>query len=159
MENILILGVGNILYTDEGIGVKCVELLQEHYSFPENVTLSDGGTLGINLMKDLMAHERVYVLDAVLGTGQPGDVYRLTGEDLRKSLSFTDSMHGTDLVDTLLMCEIAGSRPETVVLGMEPFDYQTMSIELSEPVRNSLPKLVDALLAELRAIGLEPQPR
>ena len=153
-EKILVLGVGNILFTDEGIGVKAVEYLQAHYTFPENVELMDGGTLGMGLMNALMSCDIVYVLDAVLGGDAPGSIYRLTGEDLRKSIAFRDSMHQIDLVDTLLLCELAGHRPDAVVLGMEPIDYQTMAIELSPLAQERLPLLAGLLVEELGKRGI-----
>lgn len=152
---VLILGVGNILFTDEGIGVRAVEYLDERYEFPENVKLLDGGTLGLGLMNAMMDSDFVFVLDAVLGNDHPGSIYRLSGDGLRKSISFRDSMHQTDLVDTLIFCELAGHRPEALVLGMEPFDYQTMQAELSPVAKKSLPRLADTLLSELRAMGIE----
>lgn len=155
MERILILGVGNILFTDEGIGVRAVEWLQEHYVFPENVTLTDGGTMGIGLMDALLQTDRVYVLDAVLGDEKPGSVYRLTDNDLRKSMSFRDSLHQTDLVDTLIYCDILGHRPEGVVFGMEPSDYQTMQLELSPVCREALADLARTLVDELRGLGMD----
>lgn len=155
MERILILGVGNILFTDEGIGVRALEWLQGHYVFPENVTLVDGGTLGMGLMDALLQTDRVYVLDAVLGDGKPGSVYRLTDNDLRKSMSFRDSLHQTDLVDTLIYCDILGHRPEGVVFGMEPFDYQTMQLGLSPVCLDALPALARTLVEELRGLGMD----
>lgn len=155
MERILILGVGNILFTDEGIGVRSLEWLQEHYAFPENVTLVDGGTLGIGLMDALLQCDRVYVLDAVLGGGEPGSIYRLTDNDLRKSMSFRDSLHQTDLVDTLIYCDILGHRPEGVVFGMEPFDYNTMELGLSPVCAEAVPALARKLVDELRELGMD----
>jgi hydrogenase maturation protease len=128
---ILVLGVGNILFTDEGIGVRAVEELTRLYDFSDNVTLMDGGTLGTRLMDPIMDSDLLIVVDAVLGDGPAGSVYRLVGEDLRKSLAFKDSMHQTDLVDTLVMCDIVGNRPEAVIVGMEPEDFHTMALELS----------------------------
>lgn len=83
MEKILVLGVGNILYTDEGLGVRALEMARERWEFPENVTLLDGGTLGMALMDALTSCDIVFVLDAVLGGGEAGAIYRLTGDDLQ----------------------------------------------------------------------------
>ena len=87
MKHILILGVGNILFTDEGIGVRALEWLQEHYAFPENVTLVDGGTLGMGLMDALLKCDYVYVLtprgqiiDLVTGATPLDFAYRLHSE-------------------------------------------------------------------------------
>lgn len=158
-KKILILGVGNILYTDEGVGVRAVERLIETYDFSDNVTLMDGGNLGMRLMQPLMESDYAIVLDAVLGGDVPGSVYRLTGDDLRKSLAFKDSMHQSDLVDTLIYCELIGKRPETVVVGMEPFDYETMAVELSPTVAERLPLMLDVALKELAAAGGTATPK
>lgn len=156
---ILVLGVGNILYSDEGVGVRCVEQLEAEYDFSENVTLMDGGTLGSRLMDPIMQSDLLIVADAVLGDGGPGSVYRLTGEDLRQSLSFRNSMHQTDLVDTLIYCELAGHRPDAVVVGIEPVDYHTMALELTEPMRGSLQGMKQAVLEEIEKAGGSYAPR
>jgi hydrogenase maturation protease len=152
-KKILVLGVGNILYTDEGLGVKAVKQLEEMYDFSDNVSLMDGGTLGMKLMDSMMDSDYLIVVDAVLGGSDPASVYRLTGEDLRKSLGFNDSMHQTDLVDTLIYCELAGNRPETVVIGMEPVDYHTMGLEVSPAVEERIPAMCGFVLDEIAAAG------
>ncbi len=152
-RKILILGVGNILYADEGVGVRAVERLLETYAFSDNVTLMDGGNLGMRLMQPLMDSDYCIVLDAVLGGDQPGTIYRFTGDDLRKSLAFKDSMHQSDLVDTLIYCELVGKRPDTVVIGMEPYDFKNMSIELTDVVADRLPAMLDIALTELAQAG------
>lgn len=158
-KRILVMGVGNILWTDEGLGVRIVEWLERNYDFSGNVTLYDGGTLGMRLMEPIMNSDLLIVVDAVLGEGEPGDVYRLTGDDLRKSLAFKNSMHQTDLVDTLIYCDIAGHRPEAVVIGVEPYDFQTMAVEVSECIAAKMPDIASRVLDEIKAAGGEFSPR
>ncbi len=152
-KRILVLGVGNILFTDEGLGVRCIEHMQEKFTFSNNVTLMDGGTLGTKLMGPILESDYLIVCDAVLCDDKPGSVYRLIGDDLRKSLAFRDSMHQTDLVDTLGMCELVGNRPEAVVIGMEPFDYESMALELSPTAVSSLPVMVESVVREIEKAG------
>lgn len=153
LRKILVLGVGNILFSDEGVGVRAVERLQATYAFSENVTLMDGGNLGMGLMGPLMEADVCIVLDAVCAGDAPGTIYRLTGDDLRKSIAFKDSMHQCDLVDTLISCEMIGRRPQTVVIGMEPADIQTMSLELSPAVAARVPAMCDRALIEVAEAG------
>jgi len=154
-QKILILGVGNILYADEGVGVRAVERLLADYTFSDNVTLLDGGNLGMRLMGPLMDADACIVLDAVLGDDEPGTIYRLTGDDLRKSLAFKDSMHQSDLVDTLISCQLVGKRPDTVVIGMEPLDFKSMAVDLTPLIASRLPAMCDIALKELRTLGGE----
>ena len=156
---ILLLGVGNILYSDEGVGVHAVKHLEANYSFSDNVTLMEGGTMGKLLMHAIMDCDRLIIMDAVLGGHEPGSVYRLVDEGLRKSLGFRDSQHQVDLVDTLISCEMVGHRPEAVVMGMEPGDWKTMAMEVTPAVRGQLPRFIELVLEELTASGGAAYPR
>ena len=152
-KRILVLGVGNILFTDEGIGVRAAEEMQRLYDFSDNVTVMDGGTLGTRLMDPILNCDQLIVIDAVLGDGEAGSIYRLTGENLRKSLAFKDSMHQTDLVDTLIMCEIVGNRPEAVIIGMEPLDFHTLAVEISPVAKARQEALIGFALEEITQAG------
>ncbi|WP_165066699.1 HyaD/HybD family hydrogenase maturation endopeptidase [Desulfovibrio sp. ZJ200] len=158
-EKVLILGVGNILLTDEGFGVRAVEYLEEHFTWPAQVRLMDGGTQGLMLMPEILDCGLLVVLDVVLGPERPGTVYLLEGEDLRKSLSFRDSMHQTDLLDTLITCELAGHRPKALVIGMQPFEYHTMQVGLSPEAQALLPQFCRKAVEELARRGIAAQPK
>ena len=150
----MIMGVGNILLTDEAFGVRAVEYLQANYTWPENVSLEDGGTQGLLLMSTLMDCDSLVVLDVVLGPEKPGTIYMLEGEDLRKSLSFRDSMHQTDLLDTLITCSMAGHDVEAVVFGLQPFDYHTMQVGLTPEAQSLLPEFCTKVVAALKERGI-----
>ena len=153
-KRILILGVGNILYTDEGFGVRVAEELEQKYEFSPNVTVLDGGTLGLRLMGPIMESDYLIIVDIVLNEGQPGDVFRLLGDDLNKACAFKNSMHQTDLLDTLAHCSLMGSVPDDVVLyGVEPVNYTDMSAALSPELEAKLPEVMAATLAEVEKAG------
>jgi hydrogenase maturation protease len=152
-KRILVLGVGNILLRDEGVGVRVVERLQAAYSFSPNVTLMDGGTLGIKLMEAISSSEFLIVVDAVLNGQPPGTFYRLTGEEVRKSVAFKYSLHQTDLLETLACCELVGNRPETVVLGIEPEDFSPWSDELTPTIQGRVAELSKRVLLEIDQAG------
>ena len=155
---ILVLGVGNILLKDEGVGVKTVEKLLGEYSFSPNVELMDGGTLGMVLMDPIMACERLIVVDAVVDGRAPGTLYRLTGVEMGKSVAFKNSMHQTDLLETLATCKLLGNCPETVVFGMEPKDFDPWGTELTPPCQARLEDLCQAVLREITDQGGEYRP-
>jgi len=104
-------------------------------------------------MDALLNCDSAIVLDAVLGGQEAGTIYRCTGDDLRKSLAFRDSMHQTDLVDTLIYCGLVGKRPDAVVIGIEPHDYQSMSVEVSEVLAGRLDDMAAFALKEVEAAG------
>lgn len=156
---VLVMGVGNVLLCDEGFGVRAVQYMQDHYSWPENVHFLAGETGGIMLMPEIQACDLLVVLDVVLGGEAPGTVYLLENEDLRKSLSFRDSMHQTDLIDTLATCELAGHRPDTIAFGLQPFDYHSMVMEISPQAEAMLPVFCQKAVAELARRGIVATPR
>lgn len=156
---ILLLGVGNILYSDEGIGVHAMQHMEKHFTFSDNVTLMDGGVMGKLLMPPILECDRLIVMDAVLGDHAPGTMYRLEDDALRKSLGFKDSQHQVDLEDVLVSCDMLGNRPQAVVIGMEPADYTTMGMELTPACKEKLPSFVEHVLKELREQGGEADPR
>jgi hydrogenase maturation protease len=157
-ERIVVLGVGNILLHDEGVGVRVVEELQRRYSFPDNVRLLDGGTQGLWLMPTLQESDRLIVVDAVLGRGEPGTIYRLERDDLPKGLRAKQSAHDSDLVEALNLCTLLDTGPESVVVvGIEPENIQPFGLELTDTVAGKLEELVLRVLEELSLLGIEPE--
>jgi hydrogenase maturation protease len=154
-KKILVLGVGNILLRDEGVGVRVVERLQERVSFSTNVEVMDGGTLGLKLMDAMSSCDYLIVVDAVLNGESPGSIYRLTGDQIGKSLAFKNSLHQTDLIETLVCCELVGRRPETVVIGIEPKDFSPWSDKLTATIRKKLETIIKIVLQEIKSAGGE----
>lgn len=151
---VLIMGVGNILLRDEGFGVAAVNHLEKNYYWPENVRLQEGATQGLLLMSELEECALLVVLDVVLGGKEPGTVYLLENEDLSRSLSFQGSMHQTDLLQTLQVCELAGCRPQCLAFGLQPFDWRTMQVGLSPEAEAMLPVFAEKVVAELARRGI-----
>ncbi|MDD2966886.1 MAG: HyaD/HybD family hydrogenase maturation endopeptidase [Desulfovibrionaceae bacterium] len=156
-KNILVLGVGNILMRDEGFGVRAVEVLQQRYRWPHNVRLLEGGTLGMLLTPEMQSCDMLIVLDAVLIDQPAGTIAVLSDENLRKSLGFRDSTHQTDLVDILIYCDLLGKRPEALVYGMQPFDWQSFIPELTEQAAALLPQFCAKVVHDLQERGLAIQ--
>jgi hydrogenase maturation protease len=152
-KEIMILGVGNLLFTDEGVGVRVAEALQDRYDFPENVKVVDGGTLGMNLLGVISGADHLIVVDAVRNGGEPGTLYRLAGEEIPKRILMKNSLHQVDFLETLTCCQALGKVPETVIHGVEPKDITTLGIELTSTVRARIDDLVDKVLQELTGLG------
>ena len=149
----MILGVGNILFTDEGLGVRVVEKLTDEYEFSENVTVEDGGVLGLNLLGVISEADHLIVLDAVRNRGAPGTFYRLEGEQIPKRILAKNSLHQVDFLEAFTCCNVLDHVPETVILGIEPQDIETLSIELTPAIQDKVDFLVDKVLSELDRLG------
>ncbi|HEX8960768.1 MAG TPA: HyaD/HybD family hydrogenase maturation endopeptidase [Geobacteraceae bacterium] len=147
--SILVLGIGNLIMSDDGIGVRVVQLLAERYRIPTGVTVLDGGTLGLDLLPKLEGVERLLVVDAV-ETGQPpGTVVRLTGEEVPVVLETKVSPHQMGLKDLLAVAMLQGFAPREMVLwGVQPALID-VGMELSPVVADTLEPLVRHVVAEL----------
>lgn len=153
-KKILILGVGNILISDDGFGVRAIEYLLEKYQWPDNVNLVDGGTRGLLLMSEIMECDLAVILDIFTNEHKAGTCYCFSDKDMEKG-SFTGrTAHQTGISDILLCCELAGHKPETLIMAFEPFDCQTVSAELSPEARRLLPKFCEKLVNELKNRGI-----
>jgi len=158
-KQILILGIGCILYRDEGFGVRVIEKLREQYAFSENVTLVDGGVLGLNLLSVLSEADHLIVVDAVRNRGEPGDLYRLEKEEIPERIRGKNSLHQVDFLETLTVCRALDKVPETVIFGVEPEDIETLSLDLTPTTQARVDRVVDLVLEEVRRLGGSYQQR
>jgi hydrogenase maturation protease len=149
-KNILILGIGNILLKDEGIGVHVVNRLKE-MNLPENVEVLDGGTAGLELVDFIENREKLIVIDAVKAGDKPGTIYRLTESNLKIKPKAIMSFHEIDFLDALYLSEVMKTNKpkETVVIGIEPKDMSD-GLELSPEIEERIPKIIDVVMKELK---------
>ncbi|MDH5542156.1 MAG: HyaD/HybD family hydrogenase maturation endopeptidase [Nitrospinota bacterium] len=157
-EKIIVLGLGNILMSDEGVGVRVVDRLKEMYTFPANVEVYDGGTTGMHGLLPLMEEaDHMIVIDAVNAPGEAGDVYRYNLEDFKLTIPKKLSAHDIGFIECLAVAEINETLPRSVtVIGVKPSDMTTMSMDLTETVSARIDDLMDMTVAELRSLGASP---
>jgi hydrogenase maturation protease len=147
---ILILGVGNLLLRDEGVGIHVVRKLSE-MDLPDYVEVCDGGTSGMDLVDEFEGRKKVIFVDTVKGGNKPGSLYRMTTEDIEETEKQRITLHDVDVVDLLKLVDFYGiPRPEIVIYGVEPKDMVSMDMELSPEVAEKVPKLIDYVLKEIK---------
>lgn len=157
-DRILIMGAGNTIMGDEGVGPRCVEELLNYFEFPDNVTLMDAGTMGLSILDVLRDYDRLIVLDAAQGTGhEPGTVLLFTPEELAEN-QVLHSAHDMRLVDVLkaaVMMDI--ELKSTVIVGVQVATISQWVLELSAPVEAAVSIACAAGLDQLARLGIEPQ--
>ena len=152
--SVLVMGIGNLIMTDDGIGIRAVQLLEERYRFPAEVTVLDGGTLGLELLPKLEGVAKLLVVDAIETGKPPGTLVRLSGDDVPFALETKVSPHQMGLKDLLAVASLQGCLPgELVLLGIQP-QRVAMGIELSPAVAEQLEPLVARIVKELEQWGL-----
>lgn len=158
MKRILLLGVGNVLLTDEGIGIHALERLQQRYRLPDEVEVIDGGTSGMDLLDQLAGRECVVLVDAVKTGAAPGTLVRLADDALPAFFRTKVSPHQLGLCDLLALLALRGEAPRELVLhGMVPFELGT-HLGLSAQADARMPELVENVAAELRRLGVALEP-
>lgn len=157
-QRIVVLGVGNVLLTDEGVGVRVLRELVARYEFPVNVKLVDGGVLGLSLTGTFMDADHVIVIDAVRGGLEPGTVYRFPWQAKPEHVQYKDSLHQIDLMETMALLPLVGDPPQVVVLGVEYEDIDNWGLCLTPKVEQAVLPLVDLVLKELGALGAPARP-
>ena len=154
----LVLGIGNVLLTDEGVGVRALNELERRYTFSDNVELLDGGTSGIELLRHIQEHDNLIIIDCMTHDKPPGTVYKVENEDVPSVFRTRISPHQLGLSDLLAAAMLTSGLPEPLVLfGVEP-ESVDIGLELTETVEDSLDKLITAVVEELRKIGCSVEP-
>ena len=145
--DVFVLGVGNILLGDEGIGVHVVRELEKE-KLPGNVELMDAGTALFSIVHLLKKRKKVIFIDAAKGGGKPGTIYRIPPSQIKNEHSKILSMHEMGLRECLVTLEQEGVFQDIVIIGVEP-DLIDWGVQLSSPLQQKLPEIIRAVLSEI----------
>lgn len=156
---ILVLGIGNLILQDEGVGIQAIQQLEAQFEIPPDIEVLDGGTSGMELLTPISDAEQIIIVDAVT-TGKPaGTIVRLDNEEIPTFFRTKVSPHQVGLADVLAAATLTGSMPRKLVLfGVEPL-YIDLGMELSETVVEQMPRLIQLIIDELKAMGVTLQPK
>ena len=147
-QKIIILGIGNILLSDEGIGVHVANELFKR-ELPENVSVVEGGTDGFRLLNVITEADRLIVIDAVRGSAEPGSIYRFDIDDVKRCPSgFKTSVHQIGILEVIDLSGLIGKTPHTTIIGIEPKSLE-MGMELSPEIREIIPRIIDIVFDEI----------
>ena len=146
MRNVLILGIGNILQSDDGLGVYIVNYIKESgIRLPEGVELLDGGTAGFDLINHMLDRDKIVIVDAMKFDAEPGSIYRFTPAHAVQTRS-QFSLHEVGIMEVIKMLNFMGHSPAIEIIGIVPEDIETLDISISSAVKESIPKAVEVIL-------------
>ena len=153
---VLVLGIGNVLWADEGFGVRAVEALHQRYAMPANVSLIDGGTQGVYLLDHVCSADRVLVLDAIDYQLAPGTLRLFRDDEVPVWADRAMSLHQATFQELLSLARVAGRFPQRITLiGVQPEVLDDLGGSLSPRVRARLDEAVELAVAELASWGIE----
>ena len=149
------LGVGNILMQDEGFGVRVIEELLSRYSFPENVQVLDGGTLGMELLRFLIDTDKLILVDAVSGDLPPGSIYQFNHDEVKTYFKEKVSMHELGIQDVLEVIEVLEKPAKEIrILGVQPLTID-IGLEMTTIVTEAVEHVVEKVLLLLKEWQVE----
>ena len=156
---VVVLGIGNILLSDEGVGVRVVERLEHDYRLPDVVEVIDGGTCGMEMLEQLEDLDALIVVDCVRFGQPPATPVLLKGDDVPVFFKTKLSPHQVSLSEVLASLEFTSRAPKrTVIVGIQP-ESMELGMDLTPAVAARVDDLLAMTVAELRAIGIEAEPR
>ena len=157
--DILVIGMGNVLMQDEGIGVRAVEELENRFHIPDGVRVMDGGTTGMELFEPMRQCDCLIVADAVNAKVAPGSLVRIANDEIRAFFQTKLSNHQLGLSDLLALLTLKGERPRHIaIIGMVPHSLENR-LGLTEEAQAGLEGMVGMLQAELAGLGVTLEPR
>jgi len=151
-QKILILGVGNLLLRDDGFGVHLINSLKGA-ALPANVELLEAGTVSHQLIPLLHEIDHLIVIDVVNAGDVPGSLFRFSPDDMRFPIEQKASLHQISLIDVLNMAALTGTKPKTVIIGVQPKDVSSWSMELSDELIAVIPRVKELIFEELNKIN------
>jgi hydrogenase maturation protease len=157
--DLLVLGLGNPLCSDDGLGVAAVHELLRRYDVPEGAVVLDGGTLGLALLPHFEDARAAILVDAIRADGEPGSLVRLEGGDVAPAVACRLSPHQVGVVDLLDAARLLGHLPEPLVLvGLVP-ESLGLGFGLTPPVAGRMDALLQRVAEEMRALGFPLIPK
>jgi hydrogenase maturation protease len=152
---IAVLGVGNVLLSDEGFGVRVVQHLMKWYDFEPSIRLIDGGTLGWDLLNFLQGVEKLILVDAIDAKAVPGTFFVIKNEEVKKYFKRKVSGHEAGIQEVLAWFDLMGKPiKEVTVIGVQPQSLET-GLELTPLIKKFVPKAVDEILKQLSQWGVK----
>lgn len=157
---VLILGIGNVLWADEGFGVRAVEEMARRYRFPDHVRLLDGGTQGLYLVDQVRSADVLVVFDAVDYGLAPGTMKRVEGAEVPRFMGAKKmSLHQTGFQEVLAVADLLGDYPEHLLLiGVQPVELEDYGGSLRPEVKTCIQPAIDLALEYLADLGVRPDP-
>jgi hydrogenase maturation protease len=157
---VLVLGIGNLLWADEGFGVRCVEQLAAEWELPPCITVMDGGTQGLYLLPYVQAARRLIVFDAIDYGLEPGTMKRVEGDEVPRFMGAKKmSLHQTGFQEVISAADLTGQLPESLLLiGVQPEELEDYGGSLRPAVKARLSDAVAMAVAQLRAWGHAIEP-
>lgn len=150
MKEIAIIGIGNILLKDDGVGVHTIKQL-ENEDFPSTIELVDGGTSTLDMLSYFLDFKKIIVVDCLRAEYEPGTIYKIKPEDISSFKKESLSIHDVQILDVVKMANMLGKHPSVTIFGIEPKEIN-FDTEMTDCMKMKIPEVIKLIKKELRHI-------
>ncbi len=154
MRNIVI-GVGNVLFKDEGVGIYASKYLEANYEFDNDLEIIEGGTLGFKLMTYFQEYDNVIILDTVSIEDNAGDIFRLPSDVLLGMGQYRKTAHEVEIVEMLEIVSVLDTHATVTILGIIPEDIESVQIGLTQTIEDRFEEFILNAVKEIESIGIK----
>jgi len=154
MKKNIIIGVGNLLFCDDGIGVIAIKYLKNNFAYTPDLELLDGGTLGFNLAQYFLDYDNVFIIDTISTDEKAGTIYKIPSDELLGDGSYKKTAHEVEVVQMLEACELYGKKANVTIFGIVPEDINSVKIGLSNILINRFDILIQTIIEEVKLLNI-----
>lgn len=155
----IVIGIGNLLFLDDGVGVIAVKYLNKNFTFAPELELLDGGTLGFNLAEYFLDYDNVFIVDTISVDDEPGSLYKVPSHELLQGENQKKTAHEVEVLQMLQACELYDKKADITIFGVVPSDISTVKIGLSEALAEKFDVLIDTLIQSIQELDIKVQRR
>lgn len=148
----IVIGIGNLLFCDDGIGIIAIEYLKKNFEFNPELELLDGGTLGFNLAEYFLDYDNVLIIDTISANDKAGEIYKIPSAELLGGSSYKNTAHEVEVIQMLEACELYDKKAEVTILGIVPQDITSVQIGLSDVLENKFDILIQSIIKEIEKL-------
>lgn len=155
MAKNIVIGVGNLLLCDDGIGVIAAAYLSKNFDYEPELELLDGGTLGFNLIEYFLNYDNVFIIDTISIDDKAGSLYKIPSHELLGRGRYKNTAHEVEVVQMLEACELHDKKANITIFGVVPQDINSMKIGLSESLLKNFDMLVEGVIKSIAELNIK----
>ena len=148
MKDTIIIGIGNILLQDDGVGIRVIEQL-ENEILPSTIELVDGGTSTLDTLGFFLDYKKVIIVDCLKAGLEPGTIYKIRPEDIKDYKKENLSIHDVQILEVVKMANMMDKYPEVIIFGIEP-EKISLNLEMTEIMISKIPEIICIIKKELQ---------
>lgn len=152
---VAIIGAGNVIFSDDGVGVYAAKFLEQNYDFHGDITIVDGGALGFGLMNYYQDYEKVIILDTITIEDDIGAIYSLPSSELLGLGGHKQTAHEVEIVQMLEICSMLEKMADVNIIGIIPQDIKKVQINLTQTIKERFATFIQTALNELENTGIK----